>query len=48
MDGGRPIVDKPERCTGCELCVWICPDFAIKVTKDGRPSRSLDEKQGES
>lgn len=30
-----PIVVEPERCTGCELCVWICPDFAINVTKDG-------------
>jgi len=31
MDGTKPVVENPERCTGCELCVWICPDFAIKI-----------------
>ncbi len=21
----------PERCTGCRICEWLCPDFAINV-----------------
>ncbi|MFH1728074.1 MAG: 4Fe-4S binding protein [Pseudomonadota bacterium] len=26
-------VAKPEECTGCMLCEYRCPDFAIKITK---------------
>ncbi|MCP4487255.1 MAG: pyruvate ferredoxin oxidoreductase [Gammaproteobacteria bacterium] len=22
---------EPERCTGCRMCEWLCPDFAITV-----------------
>ena len=22
------------RCTGCRLCEWLCPDFAIRVHLD--------------
>ncbi|HSM19411.1 MAG TPA: 2-oxoacid:acceptor oxidoreductase family protein, partial [Hyphomicrobiales bacterium] len=22
---------EPEKCTGCRLCEWLCPDFAIRV-----------------
>jgi indolepyruvate ferredoxin oxidoreductase beta subunit len=22
---------QPDRCTGCRLCEWLCPDFAIRV-----------------
>jgi indolepyruvate ferredoxin oxidoreductase beta subunit len=24
----------PAGCTGCRLCEWLCPDFAIKVHRD--------------
>ena len=28
---GNPVVEKPERCTGCRWCELHCPDFAICV-----------------
>ncbi len=28
---GNPVVDNPERCTGCRWCELHCPDFAICV-----------------
>jgi len=28
---GKPVVDKPKRCTGCRWCELHCPDFAICV-----------------
>ena len=32
LDGeGNPVVEKPERCTGCRWCELHCPDFAICV-----------------
>jgi indolepyruvate ferredoxin oxidoreductase beta subunit len=29
----RQIVElvNPEACTGCRVCEWLCPDFAIAV-----------------
>lgn len=33
MEGGKPVVEKPELCTGCALCALICPEFAIKVER---------------
>ena len=24
----------PATCTGCRLCEWLCPDFAIRVHLD--------------
>ena len=24
---------RPELCTGCRICEWLCPDFAIDVIK---------------
>ncbi|HFC04311.1 MAG TPA: hypothetical protein ENJ55_01280 [Rhizobiales bacterium] len=24
---------RPQDCTGCRICEWLCPDFAIKVQK---------------
>jgi indolepyruvate ferredoxin oxidoreductase beta subunit len=24
----------PARCTGCRVCEWLCPDFAIRVHLD--------------
>ena len=26
-----PVVAKPEECTGCGICGWMCPDEAIEV-----------------
>ena len=28
---GNPVIDKPEKCTGCRWCELHCPDFAICV-----------------
>ena len=28
-----PILTDPERCTGCDLCGMVCPEFAIWVKK---------------
>ena len=25
---------EPAKCTGCRLCEWLCPDFAIRVALD--------------
>ena len=27
----------PEACTGCRVCEWLCPDFAIAVHVDAVP-----------
>jgi NAD-dependent dihydropyrimidine dehydrogenase PreA subunit len=31
--GGQILaeVKKPEECTGCGICGWLCPDQAIEV-----------------
>ncbi|NQU39334.1 MAG: 4Fe-4S binding protein [Lentisphaerae bacterium] len=34
-DEGKPTVVQPEQCTGCQLCVLHCPDFAIRVLPHG-------------
>jgi NAD-dependent dihydropyrimidine dehydrogenase PreA subunit len=34
MQDGVPVVAKAELCTGCSLCVSMCPEFAIKVTRN--------------
>jgi indolepyruvate ferredoxin oxidoreductase beta subunit len=23
----------PEACTGCRICEWLCPDFAIELKR---------------
>ena len=28
---GAPLPARIEKCTGCKLCEYRCPDFAIKV-----------------
>jgi NAD-dependent dihydropyrimidine dehydrogenase PreA subunit len=33
LQGNSPAPVNPEECTGCMLCAWICPDFAIEVTR---------------
>jgi len=32
MNGVLAVAIHPEQCTRCQICVWVCPDFAIKVT----------------
>jgi NAD-dependent dihydropyrimidine dehydrogenase PreA subunit len=27
----KAIIVTPEACTGCHLCEWLCPDWAIVV-----------------
>jgi len=31
-DGSPELIDT-EACTGCRLCEYLCPDFAIQVQK---------------
>jgi Pyruvate/2-oxoacid:ferredoxin oxidoreductase delta subunit len=31
MEGVKVVVDEAQACTRCELCVLICPEFAIEV-----------------
>jgi 2-oxoglutarate ferredoxin oxidoreductase subunit delta len=31
-----PIVSNPEKCIGCRLCEYMCPEFAIFITKGER------------
>ncbi len=28
---GTPSIAYPEKCIGCKMCEYRCPDFAIKV-----------------
>ncbi len=36
LDADRIVeLAQPERCTGCRLCEWLCPDFAIRVHVEG-------------
>jgi indolepyruvate ferredoxin oxidoreductase beta subunit len=32
---GTPVAyaSGPEKCTGCGVCGWLCPDYAIEVYK---------------
>jgi NAD-dependent dihydropyrimidine dehydrogenase PreA subunit len=34
MEGEVPVVVDIERCTRCLQCEFICPDFAIEVSRD--------------
>jgi 2-oxoglutarate ferredoxin oxidoreductase subunit delta len=49
--GYRPVVllDPEDRCTGCALCAFVCPDSGITVFKDvpahPRQASKLEEGQ---
>ena len=32
-NAGRPTVQKSEKCVGCNLCDYRCPDFAITMVE---------------
>ncbi len=32
-DAGIAELTDPALCTGCRICEWLCPDFAIDVIK---------------
>jgi len=35
----RPVVT--EKCTGCKICEWYCPDTAIKVKEIGGKRKAV-------
>ena len=39
-----PLLSNPLACTGCDLCGWYCPDFAIHgVRLTGKTEDESDE-----
>jgi 2-oxoglutarate ferredoxin oxidoreductase subunit delta len=28
------IVKQPDKCSGCMLCEWLCPDLVITIDKE--------------
>lgn len=32
-EGGKPVVARPDACTGCLFCEYHCPDFAITIAE---------------
>jgi indolepyruvate ferredoxin oxidoreductase beta subunit len=42
LDAAQVVeVTDPRACTGCRVCEWLCPDFAIRV-RTGLPSAKAD------
>jgi 2-oxoglutarate ferredoxin oxidoreductase subunit delta len=27
-------VAEPEKCVGCAICAWMCPDVVIEIERD--------------
>ena len=38
---GTPVFKRPQDCTGCRFCEFLCPDFAITVEEE----RPVDERE---
>jgi indolepyruvate ferredoxin oxidoreductase beta subunit len=36
----------PSKCTGCRLCEWLCPDFAIRVHVEPKPAAAAGLAEG--
>ena len=34
MSSGRPIINR-ERCKGCTLCIGVCPEKILAMSRDG-------------
>ena len=41
-EAGYPVVKDISRCTGCDLCVDRCPDFAIAVLPTKKKQEIID------
>jgi NAD-dependent dihydropyrimidine dehydrogenase PreA subunit len=41
-DGSPELID-PENCSGCKLCEYMCPDFAIQVEKFEKEKAELEK-----
>lgn len=35
-----PIVEQPEQCVNCQLCYYLCPEFAIFVTPTNNTTKN--------
>ena len=42
-DGTPEMVD-PDKCTGCKMCEYMCPDFAIQIETSEPENRSEQAK----
>jgi NAD-dependent dihydropyrimidine dehydrogenase PreA subunit len=42
---GSPEMISQDKCTGCKLCEYLCPDFAIQVQKEQPEEDSLPAKK---
>jgi len=42
---GSPEMIDPETCTGCKLCEYLCPDFAIQVYKDEQEEKENQKQE---
>jgi Pyruvate/2-oxoacid:ferredoxin oxidoreductase delta subunit len=37
-----PLTPGLDQCTGCKLCEWHCPDFAIEIIAPGSEVVDVD------
>ncbi len=44
-EDGSPRLKSKDDCTGCRLCEYLCPDFAIQVEKDSREAHNQEAKK---
>jgi len=41
---GKPVISRPDACSGCRFCELHCPDFAITIRKRFIDRRKSDAK----